>query len=338
MLRKKPTVFPQLFASSRSRGGRSARPIATSPGISSALRPGVQLDVWSVVLAAGAGRRLSPLTGGIPKQYWQPHGRMSLLDGTLERLNPLIPARRTITIVDQSHRGYVNALANVERLGDIVYQPQDRGTAAGVLLGVLTVRAHVGDAIVVLTPSDHGVQRPEAFREGLRTAIHAARTGRAPVVLFGVEPDRAYRDYGWITAAPAAKPGDLARVGQFVEKPTEVEATRLLASGAVWNTMVLVARASALVERYRQQLPGLYAVLAPIAGLSDIQRRRYLATIYPTLPFFDFSHDLLTGGGDLWLSTWPSSLGWSDLGTPERMSAWNVENSRLAAHAASSAA
>ena len=80
-------------------------------------------DVWSVILAAGAGRRLAPITGGVPKQFWRPRGETSLLDDTVSRLASLVPEARTVTIVDQSHRPYVNAFPMSERLGDIVYQP-----------------------------------------------------------------------------------------------------------------------------------------------------------------------------------------------------------------------
>jgi choline kinase len=29
---------------------------------------------WTVVLAAGAGRRLAEVTGGVPKQFWRAAG------------------------------------------------------------------------------------------------------------------------------------------------------------------------------------------------------------------------------------------------------------------------
>ena len=35
---------------------------------------------WVIVLAAGAGRRLANVTGGVPKQYWPYDGQHSLLD------------------------------------------------------------------------------------------------------------------------------------------------------------------------------------------------------------------------------------------------------------------
>lgn len=281
------------------------------------------IDVWSLILAAGAGRRLLPVTRGVPKQFWRPFGRTSLLEETLDRLAPLVPARRTVTIIDQSHRPYVNALPSSEGLGDVVFQPADRGTAAGVLLGLLVIAHRAPDAIVVVSPSDHAVQDPEAFREGLRTAIHTVRrSGR--IVLVGIEPDRAREDYGWITASHRTEPFEVAGVSGFVEKPAASDAVRLFETGAVWSTMVLAARASALINLYRHWLPGLYAVLAPAAAMDRRQLTEYLDTVYATLKPYDFSRDLLTVGSNLSLLVLPSSTGWSDLGTPERLLAWQT--------------
>ncbi len=275
-----------------------------------------------MVLAAGAGRRLSPITHHVPKQFWRHDDGTSLLDETLLRLAPLIPASRTITVVDDSHRHYVAELPHPETLGDVVYQPLDRGTAAGVLLGLVEVTARVGDATVFLAPSDHGVLQPEVFREGLRHAARAVAYDNRRVVLLGVQPDRACEDYGWILPDRASRPYELVPVAGFREKPTAAEAREFFSSGAVWSTMVLAARTSALLAVFRRHLPGLYRALAPMIHLGAADRGAYAAAVYPGLPTRDFSRDLLTQATGLSLLAWPASMGWRDLGTPERYATW----------------
>jgi mannose-1-phosphate guanylyltransferase len=49
-------------------------------------------------------------------------------------------------------------------------------------------------------------------------------------------------------------------VGRFVGKPSPDVAAQLFAAGAVWNTMVMVARASALFSLYEEHLPALSKV------------------------------------------------------------------------------
>ena len=145
-----------------------------------------------------------------------------------------------------------------ERLGDIVYQPEDRGTAAGALLGVLSLMAKSPDAIVVLTPSDHGVRSPEVFRQGLRTAFDLIRHEQSKsscsvssliahtATTAGLRPTAPHG-----SMCPCMSPGSS-------RNRRRIDARALLEAGAVWSTMVVAARGSALVDLYARHLPDLY--------------------------------------------------------------------------------
>jgi len=86
--------------------------------------------------------------------------------------------------------------------------------------------------------------------------------------------------------------------------------------------MVVVAKASALLARYREHLPFHTDVLLASALLDGQSREAFLSEWYPELPAADFSRDLLTPSKDLWVYTWPPEIGWTDLGTPDRLEAW----------------
>ena len=283
----------------------------------------VPSNLWNLVLAAGSGRRLAGVTGAVPKQFWSADGGSTLLEDTLKRTAPLAPPERTVIVVDRTHAPFVDALPHVERSHRVVYQPRDRGTAAGVLLGLTEVVAMEPDARVLLTPSDHGVTRPREFLTGLCHAARTVHTNPDHIVLFGVEAESAEGDYGWIT--PAGEPAADTRlrpVAAFVEKPVARVARQLFESGAVWNTMVLVARASALLELYRSRLPELTAIFMHSLGMSGEERGVFLHAQYENIRAADFSHDLLSRADGLSLHTWPASIGWSDLGTPARLERW----------------
>lgn len=277
-------------------------------------------EVWTLVLAGGAGRRLAPVTGGIPKQFWRPDGDGSLLEGTLARVAPFAPASRAVVVVDRTHRPHLEAMAASSSFGHVVYQPADRGTAAGVLLALMPVIETGPGAVVVLTPSDHGVRDVAGFQAGLADTVHHVAAGVADIVLLGIAPSAANGDYGWIEGTPAV--AGLSSVVRFVEKPPAEAATALLASGAVWNTMVLVARASALFELFERSVPELTAVFKAALRQPRSERESFLAARYRDLPTLDFSHDVVTPAQGLLLYTWPASIGWSDLGTPQRLREW----------------
>jgi len=285
-------------------------------------------SLWTVVLAAGAGRRLAGVTGGVPKQFWRGASGRSLLDQTLERFAPLAPASRTIVIVDETHRKYVDSQAVARSAATLLFQPQDRGTAVGVLLALTPVLTSWPDDLVVLTPSDHGVMDDEQFRGGVRAAAdHAAR--HDDLVLFGVEPNAPRPDYGWITPGLRRPPGSVIPVRGFVEKPSLAIAERLFVAGSVWNTMVMVARASRIRDLCFGLLPRLAHVFGEATALPLQQRQGFLRGAYPSLPACDFSRDVLARAPGLSVYVWPDRIGWSDLGTPERLEAWHRQATRV---------
>lgn len=278
---------------------------------------------WSIVLAAGSGTRLSSLTGGIPKQYWRPGAEPTLLERTLARMGPVSDVSRTLVVASEAHRPYFSDTGHTRCGVETVFQPIDRGTAVGMLLGLLPVLSSEPDAVVVFTPSDHGVTNQRVFDRGLRTAIlHAERSHQ--VVLGSVAASGPTGDYGWIVPRGQGRPARVNPVKTFVEKPGHERAATLWEAGAAWNMMVVVARARVLLSVYEELLPETVRAFAPAIGLSPANRDAYLARCYPSLASADFSRDLMERASNIATYIWPASLGWSDLGTPERMTAWQT--------------
>jgi mannose-1-phosphate guanylyltransferase len=288
--------------------------------------------VWATVLAGGSGARLAGITNGVPKQFWGFAEGGTLLEATLARITPLAAVARTTIVVDDTHRPYLANLSRVAPACRVLYQPCNRGTAAGVLFGILPALGSVRDSIVVLTPSDHGVLDTAAFRDSLRSAILRVACDRQRLVLFGAEPSDAADDYGWITPDidGPARAGGVQRVSGFIEKPPAETAAALLESGAVWNTMVVVTRATYLMALYRRHLPALAGLFDRARRVSSGARPAFLNGMYRDMPTADFCRDLLMHADDLWVHVWPKALGWSDLGTPERLRAWLARATRTA--------
>ena len=281
--------------------------------------------LWNVVLAAGNGRRLSPVTQGTPKQFWCSGGGRSLLDETFARIAPLAPPARTTVVVDRTHRYYVQSAARPWPADWLLYQPADRGTTPGVLLALSPVLDADEDAMVLLTPSDHGVADSAAFCAGVRDAVAAVEAGSVDVVLFGVEPSEPVTDYGWI--APGRRyewAGDrpLYPVLDFVEKPELDVARDLFASAGLWNTMVVVTKAAALQRLFEAHVPHWVEVFATYRRLPNHQRQTYLDEQYVALPVSDFSRNVLAQAKGLAVYSWGGEIGWSDLGTPDRLHHW----------------
>jgi mannose-1-phosphate guanylyltransferase len=245
-----------------------------------------------------------------------------MVERTITRMDGLVPRDRTVTVLGPGQRHYVDRLGQPDLLGHLATQPADRGTGIAVLWGLSAILAREPNAIVMITPADHGVDSESEYRDGIRVAMHAVAAGTHPVVLFGTTPTLPSTDYGWIVPAGGGASGEspFRPVLSFAEKPSRHEAVRLMGLGALWNTMVLVGRGDAIVDLFRASggtivHQALEAARSP-AAFTD------LASIFAPWPAMDFSRDVLAKASNLTMYTWGPSLGWSDLGTAARLREW----------------
>lgn len=274
---------------------------------------------WAIVLAAGEGTRLRSLTTdergrAVPKQFCSLRGNGTLLDAALERARGVVEPSRIVTIVAAEHRPFWER-ADTGPRGALVVQPQNRGTAAGLLLPLLHVLAHDPEATVVVLPSDHHVASEPTLQGALRLALRQAALEPEHVLLLGVAPEGPETEYGWIVCGYDT--GVARPVERFVEKPAQALAERLYHGGALWNSFLLVARGSALLGLLERHAPDLVLALRPLVGQPDEARR--LREAYEQLPTLDFSREVLQRAAHRLRVIEVPPCGWTDLGTPRRV-------------------
>jgi mannose-1-phosphate guanylyltransferase len=278
---------------------------------------------WAIVLAAGEGSRLRELTtrAGVatPKQFCSLRGGRSLLADALARAARVVPRKRILVIVAEEHRAFwEHELAGMAP-ENIIVQPRNRGTAAGILLPALAVLERDPQARLAFLPSDHYVAREYALESALRLALESLDELPGGLTLLGITPDAPETGYGWIQ--PARSDRLLRPVERFVEKPDPETARALFASGALWNSFLFAVRGAALLRFFEARLPELTAELRAAHGSNSSGRRERLANLYETLTTGDFSRDVLQANeARLRLSVVPP-CGWTDLGTPARVEA-----------------
>jgi hypothetical protein len=94
---------------------------------------------WAILLAAGEGERVRSLTNDghgrhVPKQFWSLDGRDSLLQLAMRRAEALVPRDRMVPVVAAQHRHWWRAELQDFPPGNVVVQPSNKGTSAGILL------------------------------------------------------------------------------------------------------------------------------------------------------------------------------------------------------------
>jgi len=277
---------------------------------------------WAIVLAAGEGSRLRAITTdalgrSIPKQFCSLRGERSLLAEAHARARRVTIERRIVTIVAAEHRALWEQEFQGSARQNLIVQPRNRGTAPGLLVPLLSILDRDPDARIVVIPSDHHVENECVLAAALRSALHSTESDPASVVLLGMTPDSADREYGWIVREPDSGAPQL--VTRFVEKPESALAHALFQSGALWNSFILAARGRALLDLFEQRLPTLVAVLQGIGRVAPPAREALHARVYAELDTLDFSRDVLTGFEQRLRVLETPPCGWTDLGTPERV-------------------
>lgn len=212
-------------------------------------------NLWAIVLAGGESIRLRPLVRHLygddrPKQYAALVGDCSLLRQTLDRVARLIPPERTVVVTMARQMPYMEAeLPTAQRRPHVLAQPEDRGTAAGILLAAHWIQAQDPEATVAVFPADHLVIEEGALMRHVEAVAHFVDMQAGWTILLGAQPTEPEIEYGWIDPGERVgwtAPGPVYRVHGFREKPSVEIARSLFATGALWNTLIFVARAAAL--------------------------------------------------------------------------------------------
>jgi mannose-1-phosphate guanylyltransferase len=284
--------------------------------------------LWSIILAGGQGERLKPfvqqwLGRHKPKQYCTFIGTRSMFQHTLDRADQLSAPDHRVTIIAADHGQDALSQLSQRQVGELIIQPSNRDTAAGIFLALTYVRARDPQATVVVYPSDHFIYPEDRFIDVVRSAVRAAKHLKEWLFLLGVAPDRMELDYGWIHPGPHLGwiGGHKLRSAQaFLEKPSIERCRAAMAAGALWNTLVLAARVKTLWEMGWQCFPEMMPLFEKYGNaVGTSKEQSVLEDIYEIMPARNFSSDLLERLPRRVAVMELTNVLWSDWGRPERI-------------------
>ncbi len=284
--------------------------------------------LWAIVLAGGEGVRLRSLVRLVcgenrPKQYVPLLESRSLLQQTLDRVALRIPTEQTVIVTMRGHARCMPDPFHNRQGPQVLTQPENRGTAAGVLLPAHWIAWRDPEATVAVFPSDHFVLGEATFMEHVAGVAEWIDRHPDRLCLLGVQPSGPETEYGWIEPGEAldeARTGPISHVRRFWEKPSDVTAQACLARGALWNTLVMVAKVATLVDAGYQHVPAMSDRLGHIEPFEGSEEEPWaMQQAYALMPTANFSRAVLEPCPPyLAVSSLPR-ITWSDLGTPRRV-------------------
>jgi mannose-1-phosphate guanylyltransferase len=278
-------------------------------------------NLWAIVLAGGEGTRvrnfLQHICGGSGiKQFSAILGDRSMLRCTLDRVEPMIPAERILIVVGAHHRKEVEKQLTDWPRHNIIYQPANRDTAAGILLPLAHITARDPEATVVVFPSDHFILDEERFMGAVDKALQGVETNPGKMVLLGMTPQIGEEsEYGYIKVGRRRGSDHAKPVAGFVEKPPLPRAKELIQQGALWNTMVFAAHSTTLWDMVKETAPVLYHAFRLIEMTLPSADWRFLEHLYQVIPSMNFSSAICEPLSSRLRVVPVADVGWSDWGS-----------------------
>src|SRR6266853_5257548 len=132
-----------------------------------------ELTAHAVILAGGRGTRFWPRSRTrTPKQLLNIVGKDTMLQQTVARLKPLIPAERIWTVTNAEQAAAVRKQVPAPARKRVLIEPMGLNTAVAIGLAAMHVRrAARGDALMAVLPADHYIEQPQKFRDIVSSAL-----------------------------------------------------------------------------------------------------------------------------------------------------------------------
>jgi mannose-1-phosphate guanylyltransferase len=281
-----------------------------------------RIDFRPVILAGGSGTRFWPRSRRAhAKQVLALDGERSMIQQTVERLNPLAGPEKTWVITNEYLAQEIADQLPGLPISQIVQEPVGRNTAPACGLAAFLIERQNPDAVLGVFPSDHVIADEPRFLKTLQKSIAIAAAGDNMVVL-GIEPTRAETGYGYIETGDFTLDDTALHVRRFTEKPNLNRAQEFVAAGNYyWNSGMFLWSARTLANAVREHLPETAPLLERIAAAYGTpQFNEVFHTLYPKCENISVDYAVLeprSAKGEHLSNLYclPAEFSWNDLGS-----------------------
>ena len=276
--------------------------------------------VYAVIMAGGKGTRFWPVsTPERPKQLLRLFEDQTMIEQTVRRLKPLVPAERQfIVTIEEQIEEFARQVPDLGK-GSFIMEPFARNTGPCIGLSAVHLLKKDPDAIMMVVPADHRIEDGDGFRKTLQTAVNFVQEQDA-VVTIGIQPTRPETGYGYIQYERDSFRKGVHRVVTFAEKPNRETAIRFIETGEfLWNSGMFIWSAQRILSEIEEHQPELFAALKEISNAldDDNHSRERVFRAYQSIKPISIDYGVMEKTRNAYVV--PGKFGWSDIGSWEEV-------------------
>ena len=275
--------------------------------------------MFALIMAGGVGTRFWPASREQrPKQCLNIVGENTMIQDTATRISGIVPADRIFIVSIDKHYNLIREQLPNLAADQIITEPRGKNTAACIGLSALYMRRIDPEAVMVVLPSDHIIEREKAFLKVIKTGETIARKNDC-LVTIGIQPTYPATGYGYVQHNGA----ELERivgvpvyeVKTFAEKPTLEIAERFVASGDfLWNSGIFIWKINRILHEIEEKLPDLYDGLCEIdKHIGSRKEKKVVEKVYKQIYNISIDYGIMEKAQNVVVLK--GDFGWRDVGS-----------------------
>lgn len=273
----------------------------------------------ALIMAGGRGERFWPKSRKhLPKQFLSlTNDGKTMIQLTVERILPIVDMDNIYISTNENYKKLVMEQLPEIPEANILCEPVGKNTAPCIGLAAVHIRKKIGDAIMMVLPSDHLIKNNVMFLDVLRDASDVAKEN-TNLVTVGITPSYPEIGYGYIqfdTQNISECKNRAYKVLKFKEKPDLSKAKEYVSSGEyLWNSGMFIWKSSSILSNIESFMPETYEGLKKIEESigTDIQNE-VLNSEFEKFKSESIDYGIMEHAKDIYIL--PGTFGWDDVGS-----------------------